>query len=78
MIFVVSVQGEHRKRCLSTRGGPVSTSFQVEKVALERRTEEWPKSQMWLSLFLVLLLLGLLPLDCFPSNTGSFGASWTA
>lgn len=77
MIFIVLVQGEHRKMCLSTRRRSCQDPSQVEEVALER-TEQGPQSHTWLSLSWSSFFLRLFPLDCFPSNADSFGTSWTA
>ena len=36
--------------------------------------ENVPKSEMWISFFMVVISLGLFPLDCFIPSSGSSGA----
>ena len=73
---MVTVEGKHRKMlCLwRVRTDPNLILYsQEEVIVLERGTEDMPGNKMEISFFMVFLFLGLFPLDCFLSSSGSFG-----
>lgn len=77
MIFIVLVQGEQRKMCLSTRRRSCQDPLSGGGSSAWENRARATKPHVAVT-FVILLFLRLFPLDYFPSNADSFGTSWTA